>query len=505
MTMKNTKPNIIYIYADDLGRGLLSCYGQRHYQTPNIDRLANEGVRFEQYYGCSYCAPARASLLTGRHDCHAGEFTVTKGGIYKKLSTGEMNYDDIKELIHKTGIQAGEDDVFVAELAKKAGYVTGEIGKLEWGFATTPERMKRHGWDYHYGYYDHQRCHGFYPPFLFRNGEIVDIPGNTRDDCGANPSGDTPEKAEIRRNMEGRAIYSQDLFDEEIISFIRRHKEEPFFLWHPSQLPHGPTAIPHIHPSVVDNPELTEYEKEYASMVLRLDKTVGLILDELESLGISDNTAVFFTSDNGHEVYYSKSGRTTCPSWDGGKDLAGQTIDNIDTKFYSDTCGDVFDGNNGMAGLKRCNLEGGVRLPALMRWPGQIPPSSTSHRLSANYDFLATVAEMTGGSSPSWKDGYSFLKSAMNPDDSNQDHSHVVYASWQGPALVAADGWKLRYVTMNDSFQLYYLPDDYREEKNLAAEHPEKVSQLSALLIKECDGDLKYGHAQIQGVDYPKN
>lgn len=500
--MTERKPNIIYIYADDLGRGLLSCYGQKHYKTPNIDRLANEGVRFEQYYGCSYCAPARASLLTGRHDCHAGEWTVTKGGIYKELSTGNMNFHEIRELIHKTGIQAKPEDVFLAELAKKAGYITGEIGKLEWGFATTPERMDRHGWDYHYGYYDHQRCHGFYPPFLFRNGERVDIPGNTHADCGNHPIGDTKEKAAVRHNREGKAVYSQDLFDEEILSFLRRHKDESFFLWHPSQLPHGPISIPEIHPDLIDNQELTDYEKEYASMVLRLDQTVGMILDELEALGIAENTAVFFSSDNGHEVYYDKPGRTNCVAWQGGEDLQGNSIDNIQSKFYSDTCGDVFNGNDGMAGLKRCNLEGGVRLPALMRWPGRIPPGTTSERLSANYDFLATVAEMTGESCPEGKDGISFLSSAIAPQRGDQDHDHVVYASFQGPALVDAEGWKLRYVAMNESFQLYFLPDDYREDNDLAHQYPERLERMKASLLKECDGDLKYGHAKIQMVDY---
>ena len=501
-TIAIMKPNIIYIYADDLGRGMLSCYGQKHFKTPNIDRIANEGIRFEQYYGCGYCAPARASLLTGRHDCHNGEWTVTKGGIYKALSDGTMGFDEIRELIQKTGIQAKPDDVFLPQLAQEAGYITGEIGKLEWGFATTPERMKRHGWDYHYGYYDHQRCHGFYPPFLFRNGEKVDIPGNTRADCGVTPMGDTPEKAAIRHNMDGKSVYSQDLFDEEIISFLRHHKEKPFFLWHPSQLPHGPTSIPEVHPDLVDLAELTDYEKEYASMVLRLDKTVGLILDELENLGIADNTAIFFSSDNGHEVYYDSPGRTTCPSWNGGKDLEGNHLDNITSKFYSDTCGDVFDGNDGMAGLKRCNFEGGVRIPALMRWPGQIQPGSSSDRLSANYDFLSTLAEIVGTTPPNGKDGRSFLQAVLNPKASQEDHRHVVFASHQGPALVNSEGWKLRYVSMNNSFQLYHLPNDYREEKDLSSQHPERVDQLKKLLIEACDGDLKYGHAQIQSVEY---
>lgn len=499
------KPNLVYIYADDLGRGMLSCHGQRHFRTPNIDRLAKEGVRFEHYYGCAYCAPARASLLTGRHDCHAGEWTVTDAGIYKRLADGSMTYEAIRELIHKTGMQAKPGDVFLAEMLRGAGYVTGQIGKLEWGFSTTPERLSRHGWDFHYGYYDHQQCHGFYPPFLFRDGVREDIPGNELADCGAMPRPDTPEGQAARRDMPGRAVYSQDLFDAEIVSFLRRHKDETFFLYHPSQLPHGPLSIPTLHPAVAELDALNEKEKEYASMVLRLDQTVGLILDELESLGLADNTVVFFTSDNGHEVYYRHPGRTARPSHFGGEDLQGNPVDNITTKYYSSTCGDVFDGNDGMAGLKRQNLEGGVRLPALMRWPGRIPPGSVCHRMSANYDVFPTAAEIAGVPCPAGKDGRSFLQAVADGDWKRQDHDYVVFASFQGPALVTADGWKLRYVTMNDSFQLYHLPHDYREEHDLAAEHPDKVTELYEILLRECDGDLTYGHAQSQKVHFPNH
>jgi len=498
------KPNIVYIYADDLGRGLLSCYGQKHYRTPNIDRLAAEGVNFENYYGCSFCAPARASLLTGRHDCHAGSWTVTKGNIYSELSNGSMNYSEIRELINKTGIQATPEDVFLPEIFKKAGYTTGQIGKLEWGFATTPERLKRHGWDEHYGYYDHARCHGFYPPFLFRNGEREDIPGNTRSDCGVHPLNDSQENRAIRHNMEGKTVYSQDLFDSEICDFLDHNQDKPFFLWHPTQLPHGPTSIPSIHPDVANNNELTEFEKEYASMVLRLDQTVGLILNKLDDLGISQNTLVFFSSDNGHEIYYDQPGRTHQVWWAGGKDLEGKPLDNINNKYTSESCGDVFDGNNGMAGLKRYNLEGGVRLPALMRWPGKIPAGSVSHRVTANYDFFATVAEILEVPYPEGKDGESFLKAAFGNSSIREETGHVVFASCQGPALVTNEGWKLRYVTMNESFQLYHLPDDYREERDLSEKCPEKVECLKEILLRECDGDLKYGHADIQMVEYEK-
>ena len=329
-------PNVIFIYGDDLGRGMLSCYGQQHFETPNIDRLANEGMRFRQAYGCAFCAPSRASLMTGLHDCHQGTWTYTQGSIYNRLSTGEMTLAQVTELIHTTGLQAKPDEVFLAQIAQEAGYVTGQIGKLEWGFDTTGDRIRRHGWDYHYGWYDHARCHGFYPPFLFENGDIVYIRGNTRADCGVHLDGESAENAAIRSDRKGKAVYSQDIFNEKIVAFLRKHQDQPFFLYHPSQLPHGPIAIPEIHPSVKHNPNLTEYEKEYASMILKFDETVGIILDELQQLGIDDRTMIVLCSDNGHEVYAIQEGRTSGRT----EDLNGEAFDNIRTKFYSEVGGD---------------------------------------------------------------------------------------------------------------------------------------------------------------------
>ena len=266
-------PNIILIFADDLGRGMLSCYGQQHFETPNIDRLANEGMKFNHAYGCAFCAPSRASMLTGIHDCHEGTWTYTQGGLYNKLSAGELTLDQITESLHTTGLQAGPDDVFLAQIPEEAGYVTGQIGKLEWGFATTGARIRRHGWQYHYGYYDHQRCHGFYPPFLFENGQTTPIRGNTHPDCGVHPNSESAENMEIRRNRQGKAVYSQDIFNEKIIEFLRTHQDEPFFLYHPSQLPHGPIAIPDIHPAVKqsnDYREENDISADHPDLVARL-------------------------------------------------------------------------------------------------------------------------------------------------------------------------------------------------------------------------------------------
>ena len=494
------KPNVIFIYGDDLGRGMLSCYGQQHFETSNIDRLANEGMRFRQAYGCAFCAPSRASMMTGLHDCHQGTWTYTQGSIYNRLSTGEMTLAQVTELIHTTGLQATPDEVFLAQIAQEAGYVTGQIGKLEWGFDTTAHRIRRHGWDYHYGWYDHARCHGFYPPFLFENGELAYIRGNTRADCGVHLDGESPENAAIRSDRKGKAVYSQDIFNEKIVAFLRKHKNHPFFLYHPSQLPHGPIATPEIHPSVKYNADLTEYEKEYASMILKFDETVGIILDELERLRIDERTMIVLCSDNGHEVYAMQEGRTSGRT----EDLNGEVFDNIRTKFYSEAGGDVFNGNDGMAGLKWSSWEGGTRIPYLVRFPGEIDAGGLSDHILTNYDFMPTLADLVGAELPQGKDGISFLPTLFRREEEQQIHPFVVYASGQGPALVTDDNWKLRYINSEDSFQLYNLNQDYREENDVATSYPEIVDRLKTWLLNACDGDYTHGTPGAHLAPYPR-
>ncbi|MFW6303400.1 MAG: sulfatase-like hydrolase/transferase, partial [Candidatus Sumerlaeota bacterium] len=416
------------------------------------------------------------------------------GGLYDKVTSGEMQRSELEELIHTTSLKDSPDEVFLPEIAKKAGYFTAEIGKLEWGFATTAQRIKRHGWDYHYGYYDHAQCHGFYPPYLFEQGEMIDIPGNTRDDFGKAPENETPENREKRWDMTGKKVYSQDLFDQKIVEFLREHKEEPFFLYHPSQLPHGPIIIPEIHPSLKDVEELSQYEKEYASMVLRLDETVGLILDELESLGIDDKTMVVFSSDNGHAPYYREAGRC-----DPSRNMhSGRPYDNITTKFYSELSGDIFNGNDGMAGLKFSAWEGGARIPYLVRWPGKTEGGRVSDHLLANYDFMPTLAEAVGVEMPEGKDGISFLPEIMGESDRQEVHDYIVYAAHTGPCLVTKEGWKLRFVKLpkENLYQLYYLPDDYREENNIVFDVPEVVKPLSRELLMCCDGNFVNGTSE---------
>lgn len=487
----NEKPNIIFIYADDLGRGLLSIYGQKFIQTPNIDRIATEGMRFDNAYGCMLCAPARASLLTGMHDCHSNEWNVTPGGIYKELDKS-LSMEEIRSKINRVAKPAGKDEVFLGQVAQQAGYVTAEFGKLEWGFASTADQMERHGWDYHFGYYDHNRCHGFYPPFLFENGKKIDIPGNTRDDCGKTGEPENPEVYRQRWDSSGKAVYSENIIMDKLLRFMQdnnpRETQKPFFIFFPSQLPHGPVAIPEVHPDFKNNSELSEIEKEYASMVKMLDDDVGRIMKKLEEMGIADNTILIFSADNGHEIYYAQKDRC---SKNTSKGIHGEIYDNLTTKFYSELNGDIFDGNHGMAGIKRSNWEGGVRVPLFWYWKGKIARGSVSEKMVSNYDLLNTLAEITGGKQICSKDGISYAPVLFGQNAKLRDYT--VFGSYMGPALVTHDGWKLRYYIEKEVFQLYCLPEDYKEQNDLAGKYPQKVDALKKILLKECDGDFRNG------------
>lgn len=178
------RPNVIFIYADDMGKGMISAYGQKLFKTSNIDRLINEGLSFSNAYGCMLSAPSRASLLTGYHDCRGDKWQISEGAKYMFPYTDTVKIQKVEEMIDAKDILLARNDYYLPQIFQKAGYKTAQIGKLEWGFTTTRKQMRAHGWDYYYGYLDHVRCHGFYPPFLFDNGKIVQIEGNYLTNCG---------------------------------------------------------------------------------------------------------------------------------------------------------------------------------------------------------------------------------------------------------------------------------------------------------------------------------
>lgn len=486
---QTNKPNIIFIYADDLGKGLLSIEGQKIIKTPNIDKLAKEGLSFNNAYSNMLCAPARASLISGFHDCHEKKFEITSGGAYKKINTDKLTFDEIDRTIGNALSPIAKEQVFLGEVAQKAGYKTAQFGKLEWGFSATDNQMKRHGWDYYLGYLDHVRAHGFYPPFLIENGNVKEISENTLANCGKSGEPETKANFEERWDMTGKETYSQNIFMDGILNFIRKNKEEPFFLYFPTQLPHGPVSIPKVHPDFENDERLTQIEKEYASMVKLLDDNIGQILEELKIQKIDDNTIVIFSSDNGHEIYYAEKGRVLKPYTNM---KTGEVFDNLKNKYYSELAGDVFDGNGGRAGMKRSNLQGGITVPLIIRWPEKIRPGIVSNQLVANYDILPTIAKITKYPNQIATDGISFYEEIIG-ENMKIKHEYVVYSSYYGPTLITDDGWKIRTYLSKNVFELYYLPDDFREAHNLSEKYPGKLEELKMKLLKACDGDFNNG------------
>jgi len=477
------RPNIILIYADDLGIGMLGCYGQKIVTTPNIDRLAAEGMRFTNYYGSTFCAPSRYSLATGMHDGRSNGWKHSQGGLIVARDSGRISEDEFQKRFAKDKAGARpiqEQEIFLGQVAQKAGYHTAQFGKLDSGFLTWNERVRRFGWDFHEGYYDHVRAHGFYPPYVWVNGDKKPLQGNPHANAGKmSEKGDEPVGS-------GGKTYSQEVFIKDILNYLNEHKNERFFLYHPTQLPHGPVSIPHLHPDFIDYPNMTLAEKKYASMVKMLDDHVGLIMQKLKSLGLDKKTVVMFASDNGHEMYYGAK-----RSYGEKRNSKGERTNLTTNKWRTSEAGDIFNGTGGRAGLKRSGYQGGVQLPMIVRWPGKIKPGTTTDRLTAQYDVLPTVADLTGGKIPKGKDGISFVPTLLNQSQSQQHDYVIINNGFRRPhlsrtCLIANDGFKLVEIDRDrDLFQLYRITEDNEESHDLAAKFPEKVVQLKKILLDQ--------------------
>ena len=481
-----SKPNVIIIYADDLGKGLLSAYGQKQFTTPNIDALINNGVDFSYAYGGAMCSYARASLLTGYHSCTQEKWRITAGGSYLKDKIEHIPPSET--YIDGNDILLPDNELYLPQVFKKAGYTTGQIGKLGIGGSSTRKQMVRYGWDYFYGYLDFERSRGYYPPFLFENEDIVTIEGNTKTNCGMNDEPESQEAFEKRWNMEGKTTYAPDLFLDKTLEFLRTFKNGPFFLMFSSQLPHGPVSVPAIHHEVANNDALTQVEKEYASMVKYLDEQVGKIMAELRALGIEENTIVIFTSDNGHENHYFQPDRFERPPIN---IYTKEYFDESYTKYYSELGGDVFNGNAGMAGLKRNNLEGSIHVPLAIYWKGSLK-HRVCNEVVVNYDFMPTFAEMLNVNLETKKSGQSFFQSLMKGKKMPKNR-FVCVGSFFGPAIIMNDGWKLRFSNRKKSYELYNLREDLKEKYDVSLRFPKKTEELKKIMLEQCNGYIENG------------
>ncbi|MHC4770035.1 MAG: arylsulfatase [Planctomycetota bacterium] len=431
------RPNIIFILADDLGWAELGCYGQTKIRTPNIDRIAAEGIRFTQHYaGSPVCAPSRCVLLTGLHAGHAlVRDNRENGGWGPDQPEGQL------ELTAST--------VTVGHLLQRAGYTTAVVGKWGLGGPGSTGEPNRQGFDHWYGYLCQRVAHNHYPTHLWRDGRRENLDGNT----WGNPTG--------RR-------YAPDLMAADALRFIERNRDRPFFLYLAFTVPHLAIQVP--------DDALAEYRGAwpdppydggkgylphpapragYAAMVTRMDRDVG-ILDLLTRLDLDDDTIVMFSSDNG----------------------ATYDIGGADSPFF-ESCGPL-------RGRKGSVWEGGIRVPLVARWPDRIAPGRVTDHVSAFWDLLPTLMDLADLDPPAGLDGISFAPTLLG--EGGQRASEYLYwefPGYSGQQAVRLGDWKGVRQQMrkgNTAIALFNLADDVGERNDVAPLHPEIVERIERIM-----------------------
>jgi arylsulfatase A-like enzyme len=424
------QPNIVFIMADDLGHGALGCYGQQQLATPNIDRIANEGMRFTRAYAGSHvCQPSRSTLMTGLHTGHTA-----------------CRANDVDQHLHP-------EDITIAELLKMKGYATGGFGKWGLGYEGTTGHPNRQGFDEFFGQYLQVHAHFYYPFWVWHNGEKFLLPEN-----------------------EGRnqVRYVADETHKMALDFIRRNRDGPFFAYLPYIIPHVELVVPEESErpfrgkfpqvAILDTrPGYLGSEDGYATlagMIARLDGYVGDVLKLLDELGLADDTIVVFTSDNGAQS--------------GGREAGW-------TKMT-----DYFRANGDLRGYKGSYYEGGLRVPFLVRWPGRVNPGTTSDHILAFWDVLPTLCDAVGIDKPADLDGISLLPTLTGSGE--QDEHLGLY--WEYP--LPRDGgisrgarigrWKAIQMRPGGPVELYDLEADPSEQQNVAAQHPAVVRETVAFM-----------------------
>lgn len=433
------RPNLIYILADDLGYGDLSCNGQTHFQTPNIDRLAAEGMTFTQHYsGATVCAPSRCALLTGMHTGHA----AVRGN---------------SELEPEGQQPMPADTYTVAHMLNDAGYATGLFGKWGLGAPDSVSEPLKMGFDRFYGYNCQRQAHHYYPYFLWND--------DRREMLWGNFGLETEE-------------YAPTLIHAEVMDFIEANKDKPFFCFYAVVQPHAEMFAPEEYMEKYRGKFLPESSYEgtdggpnfrkfaygsqpeahaaFAAMVNCIDDYVGDVVSKLKELGIDENTLIIFTSDNG-------------PHREGGHDPA------------------YFNSNGSQRGFKRDLYEGGVHVPMIARWPGTVPAGSETDHLSAFWDVMPTAADLAGVSAPDGIDGVSFLPTLLD-EKGQKDHDYLYWEfhEMKGRVAIRKGKWKaVRYnmaLDPDSPLELYDLSVDPAEQNNISAQHPEVVAELNALI-----------------------
>ncbi len=422
-------PNILLIHADDLGYGDLSAYGQTHFRTPSLDRLAREGTRFTQYYsGSTVCAPSRAALMTGVHTGHAW---VRGNG----------------------DIPLRDEDTTVAMRLRDAGYRTAVIGKWGLGGPGTSGQPDRKGFEYSFGFIDHRHAHRQYTDHLYRNSVRVET----------NPERD----------------YVNDLFTAETIKFIEQGDPRPFFIYLNYTVPHAELRAPEdsLEPfkgkfteRPFENPKADArpvgatiegtslgYRSQptpkaaFVAMITRMDRDIGRIADLLSARGIDRRTLVLFISDNG-------------PHREGGADP------------------DFFKSSGGLRGIKRDLYEGGIRVPMIARWTGTIPAGRVSNHVWAHWDMLPTLVDVAGGKSPEGVDGMSMARALRGAPQPSNEFLYWEFHERGFQQAVRMGRWKAVRLKNGAPLELYDLESDPHEERDVAAANADVVAKIEAYL-----------------------
>jgi len=438
-------PNIVFILADDLGYAELGSYGQKKIKTPNLDQLAEDGMRFTDFYcGNAVCAPSRCVLLTGKHGGHAYIRTNGDPGMMlpetKALGAEFPGQNPIPD-----------DEVTIAEMLKQKGYATAAIGKWGLGHFGSSGDPNKQGFDLFYGFNCQRHAHNHYPNYLWRNREKEVQPGNDR-------------------TLHGET-YSQSQFRDVAIEFIEANADKPFFLYLPFAVPHLSIQVPNEDlKEYADMPE-HDYEHRgylkhpqphagYAAMITHMDRDIGAILDKIEEKGLTDNTVVMFSSDNG-------------PTYDrlGGSDS------------------DFFNSAAHFRGLKGSLYEGGIRVPLIVKWPGHVKPGTVSDHPAAFYDMMPTFADIAGVQPPEDIDGISILPTLRGKEQKEHDYLYWEFPSYGGQQAVRMGDWKaIRQNMMRPraenagKLELYNLKSDPSESNDVAAEHPKVVAKAEAAM-----------------------
>jgi arylsulfatase A-like enzyme len=446
------KPNIVFILADDLGYQELGSYGQTIIKTPHLDKLASQGMRLTRHYsGSPVCAPSRCVLMTSKHPGHA---TIR--------NNGEVKPEGQRPLL--------PEEPTIADRLKKRGYATGAFGKWGLGFPGSVGDPLKKGFDRFFGYNCQRHAHSFYPDYLWSDDKRISldntppVPGHARLADGEDPS--DPKNYEKYKGKD----YAADRIVDQVLAFIRANKDRPFYCYYPTLIPHLALHVPdeELKPYLAqgwdDPPDSARYTPHftpraaYAAMISRLDKYVGRIMALLEEEGIADNTIFVFTSDN------------------------GATFLGPMAKFFSSV--------GELRGLKGQSYEGGLRVPAIVRYPGKVKAGSQSDVLSGFEDWGTTLLEWVDGAplKEAVGDGQSLVSALTGAKPVKRPFLYREFAGYGGHQAVWIGKWKGIRINLHKSvsaLELYNLEDDPNESKNLAGSHPEIVSQIRQIMTSQ--------------------